>query len=98
MTSRLHPEAEEEMLGALEWYGAEQPDLARDLQQRLLEAFARIGTNPLRSPPYIYGTRRYLLRRFPYAVVYSVEDENTVFVLAIAHQRRSPGYWRTRLA
>jgi toxin ParE1/3/4 len=34
-----------------------------------------------------------MLKRFPYTIFYVVEG-NTVFVLAVAHQRREPGYWR----
>src|SRR5262249_46959945 len=41
-------------------------------------------------------TRRVLLRRFPYAIVF-LEVDATVRILAIAHQRRRPGYWIERL-
>jgi hypothetical protein len=42
------------------------------------------------------GTRRLVLRRFPFAIVYRLAGE-FVLVLAIAHMRRRPGYWRGRL-
>ena len=41
------------------------------------------------------GSRRLLLRHFPYAVYFDI-DGATVYVLAVAHQRRAPGYWRNR--
>ena len=47
-----------------------------------------------------YGTsevRYFLVRRFPYVVYYS-EGEEVVRVIAIAHGRRRPGYWRSREA
>lgn len=40
--------------------------------------------------------RRYLVRRFPYSLLYVVESDR-IRVLAVAHQKRRPGYWRTRL-
>jgi toxin ParE1/3/4 len=43
----------------------------------------------------LHGTRKYLLRRFPYAVIYRVTDE-AIEVVAVAHGRRRPGYWKTR--
>jgi len=42
------------------------------------------------------GVRRFLLRRFPYAVVY-LELANEIRILAIAHTSREPGFWRQRL-
>jgi hypothetical protein len=42
------------------------------------------------------GVRRLLVDRFPYALVF-VESETEIRVLAVAHTRRRPGYWRSRL-
>ena len=55
----------------------------------------RIEESPERWPSYIEGTRRLLFRRFPYFAVYKVLPQ-AVHVLAIAHARRRPGYWRRR--
>lgn len=44
---------------------------------------------------YEFGTRRIVLPRFPYSVVYEVHADHIVIV-AVAHQRRRPGYWRDR--
>ena len=59
-------------------------------------AFDAIGEMPNTWPSYILGTRRFLLHRFPYTVVYR-RDEDVVRVIAVAHQRRRPAYWRSRL-
>jgi hypothetical protein len=42
-----------------------------------------------------YGFRRVLLRRFPFSVIYAVEL-SLILVVAVAHQRRAPDYWRGR--
>ena len=49
-----------------------------------------------RNPEYAVGRRRYLLRRFPYLVVYRTFDA-AIQIIAIAHGRRRPGYWQERV-
>ena len=44
----------------------------------------------------IRGTQRYVLSEFPYSIIYAQLDE-IVFVLAVAHASRRPGYWLNRL-
>lgn len=39
--------------------------------------------------------RRWPLRRFPYYVLYNV-DGAALLILAVAHERRRPGYWGER--
>jgi plasmid stabilization system protein ParE len=40
--------------------------------------------------------RRLLVPRFPYGLLYRVEDER-IFIVAVAHFSRRPGYWRSRI-
>ena len=55
-----------------------------------IEAFPGLGSK-------IEGNcRRRRLRRFPYGVVFRVH-EGEIYVLAVMHLRRRPGYWRNRL-
>jgi toxin ParE1/3/4 len=39
--------------------------------------------------------RHFVLRRFPHSIVYAVLGE-TLFIIAVAHGSRKPGYWRSR--
>ena len=55
-------------------------------------AIERIEEAPQRWASYLAGTRRYLLRRFPFFVVFR-ESEESVQIVAVAHARRRPGYW-----
>lgn len=48
-----------------------------------------------RTAPYLADTRRYLLRRFPFFVVFR-EVADRVQIVAVAHARRRPGYWLGR--
>jgi len=47
-------------------------------------------------PVFEAGTRRYLLKNFPYYLIYR-EINNEIEVVAVMHERRRPGYWRHRL-
>jgi toxin ParE1/3/4 len=51
-----------------------------------------IRENPLRGSPYEHGTRRYVMSRRPYAIIYSVTEEG-IYVVAVAHHKRETGYW-----
>lgn len=58
-------------------------------------AIERIEETPRQWPPYLAKTRRYLLRRFPFFVVFR-ETNDRLQILAVAHARRRPGYWLGR--
>jgi len=60
-------------------------------------AVRRIISFPQHGSPYLVETRRIVLRRFPYSVVYWPDPED-LLVVAVAHQRRKPGYWRSRVS
>lgn len=95
-TVDLHEEADRELTEAVRWYAAESPQAADRFITAMDAALRRIGEGPSRWPPYSHGTRRYLLRRFPYQVVYR-EHLTDVQVIAVMHLHRKPGYWRGRL-
>ncbi len=91
----LHPDAVNEAAAAREWYAERSPAAALAFQVAVDEAIARIAEAPQRWPVYLGNTRRYLMHRFPYLVIYQTTDE-AIQVLAIAHAKRKPGYWRNR--
>ena len=70
-------------------------DRVRRFRRELDRAVDLIAERPVTGSPYLGNTRRILLRRFPFFVVYRQRGEN-VQILAGAHARRRPGYWRTR--
>ncbi|MEA2339239.1 MAG: hypothetical protein QOE82_3246 [Thermoanaerobaculia bacterium] len=93
---RFFDEAAEEIEEAAAWYG-KRSAVARDAF--LLEidhAVDAILDAPGMWPSDDGETRRYICRTFPYTVVYFVEDD-LVFVVAVAHQKREPRYWQDRL-
>lgn len=94
-TVDFHPEAVFEGAAARTWYSERSLVAASALAAELDAAVSAILEQPGRWPRCLYGTRRYLLRRFPYAVVYR-EKQGRVLVVAFAHASRRPGYWRDR--
>jgi plasmid stabilization system protein ParE len=92
----LHPEAVAEARGAREWYEERSPVAAGAFMAELDLAIDRISSSPDRWATYLHGTRRYLLNRFPYFIVYRKTGDK-LQVVAVAHGRRRPGYWRYRL-
>ena len=91
----LHPAAIEEAREARRFYAERDPRLADAFMAELDHAIERIQAQPDAWPPHDHGTRRFLTRRFPYAVVYRARGES-LEVIAFAHLRRRPGYWKER--
>jgi plasmid stabilization system protein ParE len=92
----FHPRAVADAKEARRWYAQRSPEAARRFVSELKRVVEQIATTPERWPPHLYGTRFYRLRRFPYIVVYR-RIPDTVQVVAVAHGRRKPGYWRKRI-
>ncbi len=90
---RFHPDAEEELTEARDWYEARSPVAAQAFVLEVDHAIDRILEAPLRYPVGGRGERRFVLDRFPYTILYRVRNDH-VFITAIAHQSRRPGYGR----
>ncbi len=87
--------AAEEAREAIKWYAARNAVAAAGFEVEVRLAFDEIASAPERWPVHVEGTRRFLLDRFPYEVVYLVGADRVV-VIAVAHCKRRPGYWRER--
>ncbi len=92
----FHPDARIDALEAYDWYAERSQDAANAFQEELQEAGRAIQKAPERWAVYLFGTRRFIMKRFPFAVVYRLVPDR-VEIIAVAHGRRKPGYWRNRL-
>ncbi len=92
----VHESAEEELIAAVLYYESRETDLGEEFLRQLALSFDRIHEHPLSYRIVFDEYRRCLMSRFPYGVVYRIEDER-VLVFAVAHVRRRPGYWRDRV-
>jgi plasmid stabilization system protein ParE len=97
---RLSREAREELHEAARRYGEVRPELRTEFLAAIDEAMVRLVrmARHLGSPPGIdpaLGVRRVFVERFPFSL-YFVELPTRFRVLAVAHARRRPFYWRGR--
>ena len=92
----LTPEARREIDDAFEWYLERSVQAAEAFLREATKAFALIAGSPAIWPRFEAGTRRYVLRKFPYSIIYR-EIPDGIEVVAMAHHKRRPRYWRGRL-
>ncbi len=93
----IHPRAIDEISEAYEFYyeREREPDVAERFLEVLDEAIQRILGMPNSGLAYEHDTRRVLLKKYPYQVIYRLLPD-TIRILAVAHQTREPGYWAGR--
>ncbi len=88
-------EAEEELDEAIEFYNKVSKELASDVFHKFLKAVDEITNNPSRNIQLKKGYRKTNLKRFPFKIIYKFENE-IVTIVAFAHHKRKPNYWRKR--
>ena len=92
----LHPEALDEAVAATEWYAKRSRRAAEAFLDEIDRVIARLSEHPGQFPSYDFGTRRAMLRRFPWSLVFR-ETASGLEIIAVVHSRRRPGYWRSRV-
>lgn len=95
-TTVLH-EAEVELWKAVAYYEERSPGLGLDFVAEVESSIQSVCAFPDRWPERPDGTRRFLTPRFPYVVVYLYLQDH-VWIIAIAHCKRRPGYWTDRIS
>ncbi|HKS25491.1 MAG TPA: type II toxin-antitoxin system RelE/ParE family toxin [Thermoanaerobaculia bacterium] len=96
MHLQFFEEASDEVEESRKWYRSRSESAEAAFLRELDHAIGLIEEAPDRWPKYTGGTRRYVFPRFPYSIIYFVEKD-TINVVAVAHGKRRPGYWRERL-
>ena len=92
---RVHPDARREFNDAIDYYERESPGLGLIFTNEVDAGFMRIREYTDAAPQVAKGVRRLVLAKFPYSLMYDTRDECLV-VLAVAHHRKRPYYWRGR--
>jgi toxin ParE1/3/4 len=95
-TVRIHPAALEEAEAAVAWYSKRSRTAADAFLDELDRTIRQISQHPEQYEAREFNTRRAILRRFPYLIVFR-EGSEGIEVIAVAHGRRRPGYWRDRM-
>jgi plasmid stabilization system protein ParE len=91
----FHERAEDEFNEAIDFYDLESPGLGQVFIDETQRAMESISMFPDASPMIQRRVRKKILLKFPYTLIYSVR-KNKIRILAVAHQKRRPFYWRGR--
>ena len=93
---RFLPEVEEDIIGGYVWYEAKSQGLGEDFLRMFYAGVSEILWNPLLCPKVYNEFRRRLLRRFPYAIYFTIEDEQ-IIVFGLFHCARNPSTIKIKL-
>ena len=98
MNYSLHPEASEDLRDAASFYHEQAgTSLPQSFLGEFEQSINRLLQQPALGAPWRgRGRRRYLMKHFPYSLVYTVSDDE-IRILAVAHHSRRPGYWASRM-
>lgn len=91
----FHELAERELLDSRDFYDDLVPNLGKKFILEVEHIINRIKSNPFAFPVYFKNYRKALLRKFPYWIIYRLEEEK-IYILAVAHQKRRPKYFLNR--
>lgn len=92
----FHPDAEAEFDRGVEYYEQRQPGLGLEFAEEVYATISRIIQYPDAWSALSKNSRRCLINRFPYGIIYQVKSQH-LRIVAVAHLHRRPDYWRKRL-
>jgi plasmid stabilization system protein ParE len=96
MNYEFHPETELEVIEYAARYESEVPGLGERFGDEVERVVELLLANPKLGAPLDGEIRHFVLRRFPHSVIYAVVHD-LLYILAVAHGSRQPGYWTARI-
>lgn len=93
---RVDAAARQEFDEAIDWYAKRSTGSAIGFAAEIDAAIEKIGDDPQRFPRAFAGCQRCSVERYPYSVVF-YQSGNEIVIVAFAHSKRRPGYWRSRM-
>ncbi len=95
MRIEFHPATGHELTDSAEYYESKLPGLGVDFLGEFRRLLDLLNENPEIGAVVEAPYRRVVLNRFPFSLVYRIKG-SALRIVAVAHQRRKPGYWRGR--
>ena len=92
----IKPEAELDLEDTYNWYEKQNRGLGSEFIRVVDASLANIQRNPLAYPLIYKQVRRKLVRRFPYAIFYLV-NQDAIAIIAVFHAQRAPKQWQKRV-
>jgi len=96
-TAEFHRLAAKEYRAARERYRKQNPAVAERFSAAIDAAVMKISGNPEMHPQLAGDVRFIRVRRFPFLLIFKRQSADSVLIVAVAHGRRRPGYWRRRI-
>ena len=96
MKWRVETAAQAELEEAAAWYETQRTGLSAEFLDEFDKGIRLISEHPKAWKPVGRRVRQYRLNRFPYGIIYQLREDE-IFVVAVAHLHRRPGYWRRRM-
>lgn len=91
-----HPEAQTELTESAFYYEQRRPNLGIRFLIAVEACEQIISARPAIGSPFELGSRRFLVKGFPYQLIYKEYDDH-LFIFAVAHCSRKPGFWKARI-
>ncbi len=92
----FHPEAEEEMMTSSLFYETRMKGLGYKFLKEIERSIKLISASPETWPAFFEDIKRFLLRRFPFCLLYEIHDDY-IYIIAVMHLHREPFDWKGRL-
>jgi len=92
----FHPEAIRETREAIQWCRQRDENVASEFRALLKSAVELVSRFPESWSEYLVDARGFRFQKFPFVLVYIIRGER-IIVVALAHSKGKPGFWRERL-
>lgn len=94
----VHPAVYAELEDSRSWYEERAANLGKEFLAEIDHAVEAVRQAPMMWPWYDeeQGVRRFLVHRFPYAIIYR-PTSSAIQIIAVMHLRRHPDYWKSRM-
>lgn len=96
MKYSFHPSARIELSEAVHYYENCRKGLGTEFAKEVYSTVRRIAEFPEAWTPLTENTRRCLTKRFPYGVIYQIQDDR-ILIIAVMQLNRRPDYWKNRI-
>lgn len=97
MTYNFLPETEKEFNDSIDYYESCQKGLGTEFSVEIYRTIERIIEYPLAWANVSNNCRRCMTGRFPYGIIYSIEPDKTILIIAVMNLHRYPYYWVNRI-
>lgn len=96
MNYSFHPSGQEELYDGVEYYNKIEVGLGIEFVKEVYKTIQIILQFPQAGSPLSKNSKRCLVNRFPYGVIYQ-HQKDEIFIIAVMHLNKKPNYWHQRI-